>query len=336
MMVSTWRLNLTLVLIAFATCGSAVSEDDALAHAKDVFRAALPLAITNDRLSLDREAWDYPRLIDTLNRYLERGVVEAATANGTKRDPSGRIYTWNINPKEDEPCQLGFEELDGIRGRKIKISDDKMFGLAIQFWSPDFQFSFVQLRGGPASLLAIRGQDIVSVAAVSFTELLKKHADKIQLGLLRPLADLGVSVVPHKYLPTVMAVATGAYTAATPEFAVKANRMIAMLDSDEIEIRDKATRDLIALFPRAIFHITEAAKSTQDPEVKTRLEMVIAAHPGIAKARVFVEQEKLHENREYLLDLLANVPFFKSPARIRLTAIVGKDYGDDPAAWPKQ
>ncbi len=65
-----------------------------------------------------------------------------------------------------------------------------------------------------------------------------------------------------------------------------------------------------------------------------RMDRVIAAHPTIARVRAYVLEKKLHEDKAYLLEILGNVPHFKTAARHRLTQLYGKDHGDDPKAWP--
>jgi len=84
---------------------------------------------------------------------------------------------------------------------------------------------------------------------------------------------------------------------------------------------------------RRIEHADEIAR---DPGLKAALEKAVAAHPGIARAKPYVLKHKLHEDREYLFEILFNVPLFKDAARSRLSILLGKDYGDDLDAWKKQ
>jgi hypothetical protein len=272
--------------------------------------------IEDQKLVLNREA-SVPA--ETTMRYV---TEERKNGLGKINDP-------------EELLRMELKEIEGAK-RHFQCIDDKSFGLTIRIGLPEYEVLLVQMLSGATTLLFVKGGKTTSISAPSFTELLKRFPDKIQPSLLRPMADLGFEMAPHKFLPPVMAVATGAYNPSSKEIVAQADALIAKLSAENMDERELATKELIGLFPRAIFHISEAAKAAKDPEVKTRLESVIAAHPGIARAREFVEKEKLHENRVYLLDLLANVPFFKSPARARLAVLFGKDYGDDLANWPKE
>ena len=270
-----------------------------------------------DKVSLRREARaDQP----VRNRVFSeaRGLsCSALLAQG------GRQVHYDVSIKETA---------GGKRKLSLEFSENR---LQIEFRDKSANFKIEQKPDGTTTLDARRGSQEIDLKAASFIALLKSDADKAQIFFLRPLADLGITLPPHRYLPPVMAVATGAFDPPPPEVAKKADELIAALAADDMDVRENACRELIALFPRAIFHISQAVEKAQDAEVKACLNSVVAAHPGIAKARAFVEKEKLHENREYLLDLLANVPFFKAAARARLAVLLGKDYGDDAAQWPK-
>jgi hypothetical protein len=343
---------LALVLPALL---SAATESGALDSAKPCMGALFPLELRDDSLSVNLEklaTHESPHkgkrdqmfgsgIGDAFQDVLEAGcdIHESSSAMGADTwsvtaETQALVGRAKLHRTTAEPEYA--VSLEERQGPKRKLEAELHHGqLKVRLTGDDVSFKFLQKPGGALTLEAQRGEQKVRLDAANLTALLKAHADKTQVFFLRPLADLGVILPPHRYLPPVMAVATGAFDPPPPEVAQKANELIAALSADDMDVRENACRELIALFPRAIFHISQAAQKAQDAEVKASLNKVVAAHPGIAKARAFVEKEKLHENREYLLDLLANVPFFKAAARARLTVLLGKDYGDDAAQWPK-
>ncbi|MBI3828764.1 MAG: hypothetical protein HY291_04565 [Planctomycetes bacterium] len=230
-----------------------------------------------------------------------------------------------------------FTEKVGAKRTLLVDDNDPDAGLLLQIdQSPlDSYTRIQQCADGTLILLSRKGNDRVRLMGDNLDALLKSEPGRVQVLFLRAFTDLGVQVAPYKFLPTAMAGAASGFGAAAPEHAKKADELIAKLNSEDAAEREGATADLIRHFPRAVKHIKDIAAKTENAEVKARLAKVVAAHHGIAKILPWVEQQKLHEDRAYLLDMLATVPFFKASARARLAELCGKDYGDDPAAWPK-
>jgi hypothetical protein len=146
---------------------------------------------------------------------------------------------------------------------------------------------------------------------------------------------MGVTLEPAPDYPVVMALATTGFSEGDQKTAEKVDELIKKL-SEGGEAARETTKELIKLFPLAITHITQAAAKAENPEIKNMLEQVVAAHPTIAAWRPYVEKNKLHEDRKYLLGIMSDAPFFKAAARARLAILFGKDYGAEVADWPKQ
>jgi hypothetical protein len=295
-------------------CGEAERGTFDLPAIKESIAKILSFSINGKTLQLETEPWklDHAKISAKI-------MAEDVFAN-IGADDSGQF--------------VALRELKGPN-RKLIIRVDPILGLSVGFITSPFNVAFSQMPGGPATLsVRMRDASTISCAAADFESLLKAHADKLQIYFLRPLADMGVQIAPHKYLPPVMAAATVGYSRPPPDLAKQATDLIAKLSAEKPEDRDAAAADLTKLYPRAIFTILEAEK-TAEGEVKARLQKVIAAHPGIAKARAFVEKEKLHEDRAYIIDIFATVPFFKDAAHARLITLYHNvDYGDDPKSWP--
>ncbi|HYF52203.1 MAG TPA: hypothetical protein VEJ63_22540 [Planctomycetota bacterium] len=323
----------------------------------------LAFKIEGTALQIRREAWDEPIPTET-QHPMEAADLERVKA--AKSPPAVFLAARLVrltnsfskafrlhNEKDRQAAEFGSDdiiarvELTGgaadisvtetkFDGRLIRVREDTEMGLQLKFRSKDGYSVLTQLKDGAATLTSHFKNDPAPtiLAAPSFNELLKSRPDFVQMRFLRPLADCGVTFAPHKYLPPVMAVATGGYSPAASETAMQAADLIKKVASDDQDEREKATQELIKLYPRAIYSVIKAHREAKDLDLQTRLERVIVAHPGILKAREYVDKEKLHENREYLKDILANVPFFKAAARARLAQLYGKDHGDDPKDWP--
>jgi hypothetical protein len=222
-------------------------------------------------------------------------------------------------------------------GRILCFENDEQTGLTIRFANTATKTSLllVQSAQGPVSLVSFQGKEATVVSAPDFATLLRQEPSKVQTLFFRPLRALGLEPPLNPYYPPVMAAACTAFSAPAPEIARKAEALIKKLADDDMEVREKATQELSELFPLAIRRLTEAAGKAEDPEVQMRLRKVVASHPGIPKAKAYVEEKKLHEDKAYLTEIFATVPFFRAAARARLAELYGKDYGDDPQAWPE-
>jgi hypothetical protein len=364
-MIRDYRLS--LVALLFITTQGWAGENYVYPFSRDEIQVPLgkllSFKIEGTALQIRREAWDEPIKIETQH------PMEAADLERVKADKSpaavflaARLVRLTNsfskafrlhNEKDRAAGEFGTDdvlarvELTGgatditlvemkFEGRFLRVREDAQMGLQFKFRSNDGYSVLTQLKDGPATLTSHLKPDPAptTLAAASFAELLKARPDWVQTRFLRPLADCGVTFAPHKYFPPVIAVATGGYSPAAPEAALKATELVKKMASDDQDEREAATHELVKLYPRAIYSVLKAHREAKDLDLQTRLERVIAAHPGILKARDFVEKEKLHENREYLKDILANVPFFKAAARARLADLDGKDHGDDPKDWP--
>ena len=237
----------------------------------------------------------------------------------------------NMNAREFE---LKFSEKLGSK-RVLSVSDDKQMGFSIHFANAAKAsgFVFLQAPGGPACLASYNGKNGVSLSAENFIELLHKDPKGVEENFIKPLMNLGLDFPFSRNHPAVKHVVAQGFNPAPAEMQAKVQALLKTLGDDDQDVREKAFKDLVPLYPEALFEISEALAGTHDPEVKKRLENVASTYPTLQMAREFVLLEKLNENREYLLELLKE-PTYKDGARQRLTALVGKDYGDDPAAWP--
>ncbi|MBE7466198.1 MAG: hypothetical protein HS116_22205 [Planctomycetes bacterium] len=187
---------------------------------------------------------------------------------------------------------------------------------------------------GQGLTLVTEGQE-ERFEAPDFQTLLMRDTARVQVNLLRPFTDAGIGLAPNAYWPPAMAIAVTGFAPPAPELAPRLEALIQRLQSEKGEDRDAATAELIKLYPLGVKFLDDAAAKADAPESKIRLQRVLAAHPTIQQLKPWVAEQKLHENRAYLMDLFVNAPLFKTAVRVRLAELLGKDYGDDPAAWPK-
>jgi hypothetical protein len=221
--------------------------------------------------------------------------------------------------------------------RLLSFEQDQPTGLTVRLSDPAAGSSVLLVQGpqGPVALVQILGKECVSASAENFAALLRREPNLVQGAFFRPLGKLGIAPPLNRHLPPVMAAATSGCAPPAAEVKARIDALMPRLGAEDMETREKATQELIELFPLAAQYVTDAAAHAEDPEVRMRLNRAVAAHPTIAKARAYVEENKLHQDRAYLLDILANVPFLRPAARARLAVLYGKDYGDDPQSWPR-
>jgi hypothetical protein len=197
-------------------------------------------------------------------------------------------------------------------------------------------FDFTQKPGGEAELTYDQGTEKRTIRGDNLRELIQANPADVQLNFLRTLSECGVRLALSPDLPTVMAAATTGFSDPGPAAAQEADARIKAVElAASPEERARAVTDLTRIVPQAIFRIQTAARNEADANVKVALEKALAAHPGIARALPYVQAQRLQNDREYLLTILEKVPLLKDAARARLTALVGKDFGDDPTAWRK-
>ena len=265
---------------------------------------------------------------------------------GGSSSSGGRTYSMNYDGRDvhssmnvnmnSHEFETRLSEKIGSK-RVLAVSDDKQLGFSIRYAnaSKNCGFSFIQSPAGPVSLAAYDGKKGIAFTGEDFLDLLHKDPQGTQQYFIKPLMGLGLDFPFSRNHPAVKAFVATGFNAAAPDVAAKVQGLLKTLEDEDQDVREKAFKDLLPLYPQAIFELSEALKTTQDPEVKRRLETIAGNYPDLQLAREFVLLEKLHENREYLTSLLKD-PAYKAGVRARLTTLAGKDYGEDPAAWPKQ
>jgi len=295
--------------------------------------------VINQRMFMGRGG-NRPEPIGAFERYMQK---VSPNTRGNMMSSSGSRCVVRRQGDVNGACEVDTAEGDfvlklseqGEQGRTLQVEEDKATGLTIRLVRPATKemLLLVQTPYGTVSLTSVLGDEVESLVAKNFTELLKKHPGKVQVLLFQSLRAFGPNEPLSPWLPPVMALACTGFGPAPAEIVKKADALIAQLGSDDPITREQATRDLIKLYPQAVHHVSQAAEKSEDAEVKMRLGQVLAAHPTIARTRDYVVKNKLHEDKTYLREILGGVPFFKAAARERLTQLYGKDHGDDPAAW---
>ena len=159
----------------------------------------------------------------------------------------------------------------------------------------------------------------------TFRELVRKNTGEVQGQLLRPLADMGITLDLAPDLPVVMALASSGYSDPDAATLEKITPLIADLKSDGAETHDKAVGALTRLYPLAIRYIDTLSRTSEDTAIKSGLLAVIAAHPGIQRMRPFVEKSGLQNDRKYLQGIVDEVPLLSNTAKMRLAELAKLD-----------
>jgi hypothetical protein len=343
-----------------------------LSKAAGYMKRLIPITLSGSRLSLDQD-WEKNKetpeeaeekkkkmaaqmgvTVEQLGRFgmnstppgdVFQDVMNVAGGGyyGSGMSSSGNRHSWNAERgivsgtlTVDTTQKLYDLKLSEKSGRAITVNEEKGLGLSINYTDAAHEtgFVFLQAPTGPACLAGYRGKESIALSGDNFIQLLRKEPRKMQEMFLKPLSRLGIDLPCRREHPAVKAMASNGFNKSSPEIAAKVDALIAKLNNDDMDTREQATKDLTALYPKAIFQISKAMDEAQDAELKSRLEVIAGDYPLMVLAREFVVIEKLHEDRAYLLDLLAD-PEYKAGAHARLTELYGKDYGDDRAAWPK-
>jgi hypothetical protein len=222
-------------------------------------------------------------------------------------NPDKRLLTLKVVELQPPHRQLSLSAKDGeVQELTLVGLDDKKV------------LTFTQSETGatlapPGTTPALHGS--------SFRDLVREQTGAVQVNLLRPLSDMGVSFDPSPDLPVVMALAASGYAPPDPATLEKINQLLAPLTGKEEEPHAKALAELIKLYPLAIKHINDLAETTKDAALKQQLAAVIAAHPGIAHVREYVEHSALQNNRDYIKGIMTGVPLLREAAKMRLAEI---------------
>ena len=250
--------------------------------------------------------------LEIVNEHLTASWTGASPGTTSKdfefrafiHNPDKHFLSVKVVEKEPPHRQLSLVSKDGdVQELTLTSLDDKKV------------LSLTQNENGAS--LAPAG-NALPFHAGSFRDLLRQNTGPVQSGLLHPLAELGVTIELSPDLPVVMALAASGYSAADPVTVAKINALLPQLTDTDDGVSSKAKADLSKLFPLAIKHLSDLARSTPDGALKTQLESVIAAHPGIAKAREYVEKNQLQNKRDYLKSIVDGVPLLKDAAAMRL------------------
>lgn len=208
-------------------------------------------------------------------------------------------------------------------GRVLEVEEDPAFGLTLRLSerTAGRLLLFTQDKAGRVRLMWIDGTAVESAEAGSFTELLAREPAKVDARLFGKLAELGIRPPLSPMMPEVIAQAVSGFSPPPKELAERFDRLLAGLGADDVEVRERSTAELSKLFPSMVQAVCSAAGSAGDPEVKSRLAMVLDAHPRILQARAYVEALKLHRDRAYLERVAAERPEFRDAARARLAQL---------------
>ena len=252
--------------------------------------------------------------LDIVNEHLTAAWTGASPGTASKdfefrafiHNPDKHFLTVKVVEKQAPHRELNLVSKDGDVQEMTLTSPDDNKVLALTQNDSGVNF-------GPAG-----NGKTPSVHAASFRDLIRQNTGPVQSGLLHPLADLGVSIELNPDLPVVMALASSGYGAADPATVKKIDALLPQLTDKDETVSAKAKADLNKLFPLAIKHLTDLAKNSTDAALKAQLDAVIAQHPGIAKAREYVEKNQLQNKRDYLTSIADGVPLLRDAAAMRL------------------
>ena len=330
----------------------------------------LPLAVKDGQLSLDG-AFDLSsppttteeemneRTIKFVTKSFHPGVLErlalyhainnkacgkSVGSGGGAGGPDSFHYTlkqenWNAGIMYNPGQKLLVLMLSESAGKKrsFSVNTQDGTGVMIRLAIPEQKLTttYLQTPTGEVVLSYVSDGKMTTFSGKNFSSLSREYPTEFQAYFFGPLNQFGIQEPLMPDSSIVVAVALSAFSNTDTETEKKAEDLIRKIGDEQMEVRETATQEMLKLYPRVIYSVSETATKTTDEEVRSRLNWVKAHHPELQRVLEYVRSSGLQNNKEYLLKVLSEGTEFKTAARTRLTQLYGKDFGMEVGAWPK-
>lgn len=219
--------------------------------------------------------------------------------------------------------------------RTLEFNDDGRGGFRIQLSDPDGDLLLLnQSRGGSFAVVSMHGGQVFADQGESFLAFFRKNRKEMETRILPTLDKFGIQPLLNPSTPKARK-AVLALLSRTPEAEDEGRRLLADLDSDTFEVRERAARSLNERYEIYKDLIQDRLKDRSlSLEVQKRLRDIAARHADSAWVGQTIAALDLLQDPGYLVSLLDEASAKESPGLIRqLEKTTGKKLGPEPAAW---
>jgi hypothetical protein len=316
-------------------------------HLEQIFQ----FTFDGPRLKLERKSWgetpkvrpgvNQPATIESIFNQLRSsaGVIRSMGIHASDRYRevhfSGTAMGGRLHTRGDY-VRMELEEIAAPQ-RTLEWLDDGLGGMRLMLSNADGELLLLQQsKQGAASVAGVFAGKSFAANGESFLAMYKQHRTTMDAQVLPVMEALAIRLIPSPQTPE-MKKAVIALLTRTPESLAEGKKLLADLDHEKFQMRDKASRMLNERFEVYKDLIQEKLKaSTLSPEASSRLHKILAAHPESDKVSQTIAALDLQRDPAYLVSLLAEVGAGDRRRLIsHLEAVTGQRLGDDPAAWQR-
>ncbi|HEY1068430.1 MAG TPA: hypothetical protein VGE52_20065 [Pirellulales bacterium] len=235
-----------------------------------------------------------------------------------------------------ESVAMSFEE-ENAPGRKLELNDDGqgVFRLTLSNRAGTLLLVLVQSSNGRFSVADVRGDRAQANSAASFLDFYRSQRSFVEHDLYPLLAKLGVVVPAASDSPEVQRAVLARLRPLNDADGRRGEELLAALDSDDFQEREKAEADLNMEFDRfRPLIIAAAGDDGASPEVRTRLKRLLSRRHDAEQIEELIDALQLLGDAGYLLTLHAAASEEQRPhVFASLERLTGQTFGADLAKW---
>jgi len=255
------------------------------------------------------------------------------TSRGSDRSFTGDDLYGKLSSRGDS-IRLTLEEQQPPK-RTLELIVEDQTSFRIQLTHPDGDLILLhQARNGRFSAVTTIGGRLFAGQGESYQAFLRQHQAEVEATLLPTLRLFGIDPMPA-VMSTEVRKAAIDLLKRTPETLAEGRKLLADLDSNSFDVRDKATKKLIERI--GVFNdlVEEELKGKSiSVEVRARLQSILAERRrGGGDGRTLAAFE-LMKDPQYAIALFEHVGSDEKPLLGKhLEKLTGQKLGADAAAW---
>lgn len=221
--------------------------------------------------------------------------------------------------------------------RALQFSTEPDAGFRMELTHPDGDMILLsENRQGRFTVVAIVGGKVFSDQADSFLAFYKHNRQRLDADIFPALSPLGICPILSPDSPEVQQ-AVLAVLLRTPELTAEGNKLLDQLDSDSIDDRESATKDLTERFSQFSDLVDQRIndKATA-PEARNRLQGIAQSQTDSQQARQTIALLNLLNDPKFIISLLDEVAPHENVKLIkRLEQLTGEKLGTEPTDWKR-
>jgi hypothetical protein len=277
-------------------------------------------------------------------RLLVRELGKEIQANRTGMRPGpggGSISTVNnghlvVEVDMGQPFRFRAREI-GQNPVQLQVRDKHgRLSIFLARFESDWMFHVRQEKDAMV-VTEVLGDRLTHLRARDFAEFYRKHGAFTRNRLLPVLGHHGISMLTPENAEVRAVILKILEDPVDPAEMKKVRGLIDQLGGGKFRERQAANEQLAGNYVRWLGPIQAAAADPTTPaEARARLRAIIDAHRGEHRHRELIWQLGLHEDVEYLIDLLDDVEDKQaSLVAAQIRTLTGKDLGADAAVWDR-